>query len=112
METRVERYRKLREEIQAMSGTEVTTATKTSQVVDKILDEKDKKELSKMDTSNLNISYKEIMDAYNIYEKDHPEEKEEFHLEDKRGKIFLISGIVLITLLSIALIIIGIIIWR
>lgn len=111
METRIEKYRKYREEIQAMSGDEVTTKVKTSQRAQQFLDEKDKKKLSEMNSSTISISYKEIMDAYDIYEKEHPEEKNMLELQEKRRKVFLIVGVSLIIALLIALVIVGIIVF-
>ncbi len=109
METRVEKYRKLREQIQSTNGEEITTKVKTSQRAQQFLDEKDNQNISKMDTSTIAISYKEIMDAYSIYDKEHPKEKDLLESVDKKRKIFLIVGLSLITTLLVALIIVGII---
>lgn len=110
METRVEKYRKLREEIQSTSGEEITTKIKTSQRAQLFLDEKDRQNLSKMDTSTISISYKEIMDAYSLYEKEHPLEKDISENQEKKHKaFFIVSGLTIGILLS-ALIVVGIII--
>lgn len=65
METRVERYRELRNEIQSESGEEVTSKRKTSEKVSHMLKDDD----SPSSKSQQSISFDKICDAYELYDK-------------------------------------------
>ncbi len=69
-ETRVEKYKEYRREIQnSFKDSDLTTKKKTSDRVEKILHEQDKEHAIDRSSSN-SISYNETMGAYELYDKD------------------------------------------
>lgn len=104
-ETRVEKYREYRREIQnSFSEKDLTTKKKTSDRVNKILSDSS----SKRDSTN-SISYNEIMGAYEIYDKDQKKESSPLEKKHRHKVMYIIFASIVSTLLIGATIIVGII---
>lgn len=108
-ETRVEKYREYRREIQnSFKDSDLTTKKKTSDRVEKILNEQDKEHALKKSPNN-SISYDETMGAYELYEKD-TSKKEISPLKktQQRRVRYVIFASLVCTLLLVATIITGV----
>lgn len=98
METRVEKYAKYREEIQN-SFNDMTTKEKTSERVQKILNNTD---------SGRNIALSDVMEAYEIYDQDDGENDKHKISVNKRKVLFTLFFLLIIIGLVVAMIIVGI----
>lgn len=105
VETRVEKYREYRREIQnSFSEKDLTTKKKTSDRVNKILSGNS----SKRDSTN-SISYNEIMGAYEIYDKDQKKESSPLEKKHRRKVAYVIFATIMSILLITSTVIVGII---
>lgn len=105
--TRVERFKAYREEIQMKySNQNTTTKQKTSERVELVLQNSDN--LLASSTYGNELSFDDVMGAYEIYDK--KDEKFISPLEEKakRRKTYLITSLVVIGALAIACLITGI----
>lgn len=101
METRVERYRKLRQEIQSESGEEITTKMKTSEKVSNMLNDNETESSSKG-----KISFDKIADAYELYDKGDNVEKDPFKTQKKPFPMALVLSILFASLLVMGIVLI------
>ena len=107
-ETRVEKYKEYRREIQnSFKDSDLTTKKKTSDRVEKILHEQDNERSISKSSSN-SISYEETMGAYELYDKD-TDKKEVSPLQKKhhRRVRYIIFASVVCSLLLAATIVVG-----
>ena len=107
-ETRVEKYKEYRREIQnSFKDSDLTTKKKTSDRVEKILHEQDSERAINKNSSN-SISYQETMGAYELYEKD-VDKKSVSPLQKKhqRRVRYIIFASVVCSLLLAATIVVG-----
>lgn len=105
VETRVEKYREYRREIQnSFSEKDLTTKKKTSDRVNKILSDN----TSKRDSTN-SISYNEIMGAYEIYDKDQKKVSSPLAKKHRRKVAYVIFATIVSILLITSTVIVGII---
>lgn len=108
-ETRVEKYKEYRREIQnSFKDSDLTTKKKTSDRVEKILNEQDKERAIRKSPAN-SISYDETVGAYELYEKD-TDKKEISPLQKthQRRVRYIIFASIVCTLLLAATIVTGI----
>lgn len=96
--TRVEKYAEYRKEIQN-SFNNISTKEKSSSRVEKIIQE------NRMTANNIN--YDDVMEAYEIYDKEDPIEKKKREINKKQILFVMIYAIVILALV-IALIFVGI----
>lgn len=108
-ESRVEKYKEYRQEIQnSFSEKDLTTKKKTSDRVNKILNEQDQEHALEKSSAN-SISYKELMGAYELYDKDKKEDVSPLINKRRRQVRYIaFAGSVLLVLL-IATIVVGVI---
>ena len=106
METRVERYQKLREEIQSESGGEVTTKMKTSERVAKILDDKGE------DSSKDSLSFADTIDAYEIYSKGENKQVNPLAKKRDRSPLFWTVSLSVVAILIAIIIVLSIFILK
>ena len=107
METRVERYKKLREEIDKMQSDETSSKSKSSRVVNEIL--KDKKSQDKN-----NLSLDNTLKPYEFYDNNEVKEKEKTKLSplEKRRILYIVLASTLVAAILIALVIVGIFVFH
>ena len=104
METRVEKYRKLREDIKHNVTEEETTKKVTSKKVDDVLKSKDGK--------TTKIPVETMIDAYETYDTNPKVKVDPLKVINNRKKAYIIASIVICSLLVIATIITGILAFR
>lgn len=97
METRVERYRELRNEIQSESGEEITTKRKTSEKVSHMLDD----ETKSANKSKQSISFDKICDAYELYDKGEGEKTPFKKQKIQFPVVMILASIVALALLGV-----------
>ena len=104
METRVERYKKLSEEIEMMDQDETSSKSKSSRVVNDILKEN-------KSSNNKSLSLDNTLKPYEFYESGEEVKKEKPRLSplEKRRIAYIIIGSCLIFAILVALIVVGII---
>lgn len=108
METRVEKFKEYREEIQnSFSEADLTTKIVTSNRVNEIIDEQNKVENYKNDSNT--ISYDQLMNSYQIYEKgDKDEYVSPLASKYKKKLAYIITAVSINSLLAIALLVVTI----
>lgn len=95
METRVDKYREYRREIQAEAGSEVTTKSKTSERIDAIRDK---------NSSDDTLSFDTVMGAHEIYSKEELVKIDPFKGKTRRNVPYIIlSTFVLLTLAALSI---------
>lgn len=107
-ETRVEKYKEYRREIQnSFKDSDLTTKKKTSDRVEKILHEQDNERSINKSSSN-SLSYNDTVGAYELYDKD-TDKKEVSPLQKKhlRRVRYIIFASVVCSLLLVATIVVG-----
>ena len=109
-ETRVQKFKEYREEIQnSFAETDVTTKKKTSDRVEKILDEQEKEKSNRNGSSSASISFDELMDSYEIYDKgDKKTNVSPLEFKRKRHIAYMATAISVCSLLAIASLVVGI----
>ena len=107
-ETRVEKFKEYREEIQnSFSETDTTTKDKTSERVEKIIREQEGNNPLELNGDTTTISFDELMNSYDIYEKD-DQEKYVSPLEPllKKRNTYIITGFSICGLLIVGIIVV------
>lgn len=108
METRVEKFKEYREEIQnSFSESDLTTKIVTSNRVNEIIDEQNKIENCQNDSNT--ISYDQLMNSYQIYDKGEIDEYvSPLSSKYKKKLAYIITAISVNSLLAIALLVVTI----
>lgn len=107
-DTRVEKYKEYRKEIQnSFSEADLTTKKKTSDRVNKILTEQDKEQAIER-SSDSSISYKDLMGAYEMYDKNSVSEVSPLANRHKKKINYIIIASVTIVILIAITIIVGV----
>ncbi len=112
-QTRVEKFKKYRDEINRLDDSEASSRTLVSQKVDSYFGPDEYDRLKKLDKSTLSISYEEIMDAASVYEKETKNSKG-YTLEippNKKKIAFYVISSLLLSLLASAIIFLALKMW-
>ena len=108
-ETRVEKYKEYRREIQnSFKDSDLTTKKKTSDRVEKILQEHDQERSIDRSSSN-SISYSETVEAYELYDKDTDKKEVSPLIKKQQRKVrYIILASIVCSLLLVTTIVTGI----
>ena len=98
METRVEKYREYRREIQSEAGSEVTAKSKTSEKIEAIRDK---------NSSNETLSYDTVMGAHEIYSKEELVKIDPFKGKTRRNIPYIILSLFVLIVLAALTIFLG-----
>lgn len=113
MATRIEKYRAYREEIARMD--ENKPATRKSLAAElarnKLLEEEKERKNSAFNTT-ISLSYDDLMEAYQIYDKEHGRKMTPLDMVKRRHRIFVWVMIVLGILVAASLVATGIVLFR
>ncbi len=100
-ETRVEKFRSYREEIQSSFDNGMTSKKKTSDRISKVINDENNANTS-------SISFDEIMDAYEIYEKKEPQIISPLKGRKTVSTSYIVFSIIICVILLALLIFVGV----
>lgn len=106
METRVEKYKDYRKEIQeSFAESDTTTKMLTSNRVEKIIDEQNNQTINSSDSTT--ISFDELMNSYQIYDKEQKEEEVSPLINKQKKRIaYIVTSISICSLIAISMLVV------